>query len=748
MAQTKAEQEKHAKLAEEATKLRATATELWDKVDKALQRRAEQTKQASEQANTELEKANKAAEAAEEAVLVANKAVEDAEKTVEDAKQTVKDQETAVAKAQEAVKNADASGKKAAGMALGEAKNALEAAKRVDTEAKASLTLSQDAAKKAKEKVDPAKELAKKAKETAEKAEKAAEEAKEAADKDQAEAVKAEAAAEAAEKAAKDAGPKEQIKMSDSAKAAIALFNKAHEDNKINTNVGENTLLEIACGTVKSEHRIEGDDMVAKRNRKNLLRVADANGRNLSHYAAIVGQFNLLTNTTLHQLDAEGNSPAHYAAYNKSLKLDKVKFDVDAKNKAGQSAREVAFDSSNFNFVDHFGPVKKGFSPNDFFFEAAVKGNLEAFNHYNKIDKKTSTELKSLVLNHRDADDKTLLHHAVINHQYKFVQFLLSHEGLVNVNATDKLGNTALHYAAINGDKRPELAEADRSDENTHEKHHMIELLVRAQADRNVKNNAGKTAFDLGVDNGHNNLVKAAIGYKNFKQEQRAKVVKGESLSKSNDKLYESDDAKTLLNTADLDQLKKAIDKDVADEKAKNYADSKVALGRAQNHSIAMAKTLDGYGYTGYFGNNAERTNKFQESLKLLSKEPEAAKQDKKDDKKLDVKDEKDTGIVSSFFGWFSTADTAEEAKAKEDAKATKEKAKEDLAKSQLAERGNFAKAPYSTLYGKVKSLRKDIKNDIFEGKVKRPNGTLLSLTNHMDAKLHEAEERHITLSK
>ncbi|CAH1243429.1 EHMT1 [Branchiostoma lanceolatum] len=91
-------------------------------------------------------------------------------------------------------------------------------------------------------------------------------------------------------------------------------------------------------------------------------------------------------------------------------------------------------------------------------------------------------------LNVEDSNGMNVLHHACKAGKYGIVAFLLDEDAMVT-NSPDKLGNTPLNYAAINGN--PQLVKL------------LVNSLTRYRVDIDHRNKEGFTALLLATKNGH-----------------------------------------------------------------------------------------------------------------------------------------------------------------------------------------------------------------------------------------------------
>ncbi len=95
-------------------------------------------------------------------------------------------------------------------------------------------------------------------------------------------------------------------------------------------------------------------------------------------------------------------------------------------------------------------------------------------------------------VNKADNDGNTALHNAVMNKKPEVVQILLGRMENINLQE-NRLGNTPLHIAALNGDLK------------------STELLLNSGAKADIKNFSQKTAFDYAVQYGNVDIVACYI---------------------------------------------------------------------------------------------------------------------------------------------------------------------------------------------------------------------------------------------
>lgn len=114
-------------------------------------------------------------------------------------------------------------------------------------------------------------------------------------------------------------------------------------------------------------------------------------------------------------------------------------------------------------------------------------------------------KLKKINVNIKDPDTgATILMFASAGGYRKLVKALVDIEG-IDKDAQDNLGDTALIHAAHNG-----FVE-------------IGQILLDNMADINIKNNKGKTAFDIAKENGKKDFVNLLENYKN--QQSKACVI-------------------------------------------------------------------------------------------------------------------------------------------------------------------------------------------------------------------------------
>ena len=131
---------------------------------------------------------------------------------------------------------------------------------------------------------------------------------------------------------------------------------------------------------------------------------------------------------------------------------------------------------------------------------ACKSGRSGGYNKYTKKGEMISGTLKhNPDINLKNRFGETALMHACARdfEIMEQVQLTLLEQG-ANVAAADKNGDTALHYAARNG---------DRNGAKT-----LCDMLLEFGAVANVVNNAGQTALDIATENENEPLVKLLLG--------------------------------------------------------------------------------------------------------------------------------------------------------------------------------------------------------------------------------------------
>jgi ankyrin repeat protein len=122
-------------------------------------------------------------------------------------------------------------------------------------------------------------------------------------------------------------------------------------------------------------------------------------------------------------------------------------------------------------------------------FDAAHNGNVA------EIKTHLSTKFESL--NDEVSDGFTLLHIAAAFGQEELVAFLLDRGALVNKNANNKAGETALHLAVLYRDEETAARVADR--------------LIANGAELNAPQKGGQTALHHAVARGAKSIVETLI---------------------------------------------------------------------------------------------------------------------------------------------------------------------------------------------------------------------------------------------
>lgn len=141
--------------------------------------------------------------------------------------------------------------------------------------------------------------------------------------------------------------------------------------------------------------------------------------------------------------DREGDSPLHYAIKlqeaNIAMQLLQYGARTDRENQEGQTPHAIAESLGNKTILELLGGTQPNFekSDSDDLFSLAYKGNLHAIVHAEP----TATNLAQ-----RDAQNRTLLHHAVFGNNAKLIVWLLNRG--MDIDAADLHGITPLIIAA------------------------------------------------------------------------------------------------------------------------------------------------------------------------------------------------------------------------------------------------------------------------------------------------------------
>jgi ankyrin repeat protein len=134
--------------------------------------------------------------------------------------------------------------------------------------------------------------------------------------------------------------------------------------------------------------------------------------------------------------------------------------------------------------------------------------NTELRKHFYNIINNQEAIFEGFNLNLQDEDGNTLLHHAIVQNNIEYIQFLLREK--VNINIVNHAGNTPLHFCYY---IYLENLENTNLDENIllymeifEVFNKIIYLLIYNNADMNIVNKDNKSFLDL-FRNHYNSLT-------------------------------------------------------------------------------------------------------------------------------------------------------------------------------------------------------------------------------------------------
>ncbi|MBK8395912.1 MAG: ankyrin repeat domain-containing protein [Leptospiraceae bacterium] len=163
--------------------------------------------------------------------------------------------------------------------------------------------------------------------------------------------------------------------------------------------------------------------------------------------------------------------------------------------------------------------------------------NLNSLNKSNSLSKTDLNDLLKVfsLLNEqikgRNKDGFTALHWACKNENLELVKFVILPE---NLNQKDKQGFTPLHYSIKSGNLE------------------ITKFLIEKGADKNTKNNNGKTPIDIAPKKSKPTLIKILNTTKLIPLQKSTKNIKSES--NSNDSFNLEDDAEEEKNSDDSEE--------------------------------------------------------------------------------------------------------------------------------------------------------------------------------------------------
>lgn len=156
--------------------------------------------------------------------------------------------------------------------------------------------------------------------------------------------------------------------------------------------------------------------------------------------------------------------------------------DVYAKNKDGESAFDLALNSSNLNILQKF--IDAGLDINDTFDNESKDTLLHSYAKANNSDGVDFCLMNKADINAVNADEKTALMIATTNSNTHIMSHLLQVMG-IDTEIKDKDGNTALMLAVLNND------------------HYAVDTLLDGGASTSPENNKDQTALLMALDLQH-----------------------------------------------------------------------------------------------------------------------------------------------------------------------------------------------------------------------------------------------------
>ena len=211
------------------------------------------------------------------------------------------------------------------------------------------------------------------------------------------------------------------------------------------------------------------------------------------HIAAKQNQFDLVKVLLSHpkieidQPNGQKENTLHIAVSNNHLPIAQLlienKINLNAKNGQDKTAIDIAYQQYNEkDFVVLKTLIKAGAQINDLLLKSIQNQQAALVNYL------LTEAAQQINPNVSDTEEKSALISAIEKNQIDTIKLLLSHPK-INVSQTDQYGNTALHYAAVQGNKE------------------TIKLLMEQHASIKDKNKAKKTPVQLARENKHPELA-------------------------------------------------------------------------------------------------------------------------------------------------------------------------------------------------------------------------------------------------